>query len=77
MDKDKKQKSKLVPAGIILMILGFCARSLSIYAKSSIPYNLKPLLFIFTDVLRLCFFVGLICLIIGMMRNRERRVLTK
>ncbi len=72
MNKEKKQKSKLVPAGIILMILGLFARSFVVFVKSSIQDSMKPLFLILTDMLRLCFFVGLICLIIGMMRNRKR-----
>jgi hypothetical protein len=72
MNEGKKLKSKLVPIGIILILLGlFLPRQLANIAQPMDASAIRSILFISTDLFRLCFFVGLICAIIGALRNRK------
>ena len=71
--QDKKfKKSKLFPTGIVLMVIGLLLpRRIWEIAESMTDSVIKSLLFISTDLFRLCFFIGLIFLIIGILRNRK------
>ena len=70
-DKNIK-RSKLFPTGLVLMAIGLLLpRQIWKIAESLTDSALKSLLFISTDLFRLCFFIGLIFLIIGILRNRK------
>jgi len=70
----KLKKSKFLPAGIVLLILGlFLPMPITNMAQSMNVGTLRSLLFISTDLFRLCVFVGLIFLVIGLLRNRETK----
>ena len=67
------KKSILLPLGLVLILLGlFGPRLLSQAASSMEPGMLKSIAFVSTDGLRLCFFGGVICVIIGALRGRKR-----
>ncbi len=71
---DKPRKSKLVPIGIVLMVVGKIGpRPIWNAAESMSDNGLKSILFLLTDAFRLAFFIGLTCLIIGLLRNRRWR----
>jgi hypothetical protein len=66
-----------VPLGIALMILGiFAPRPLSAVARDMQP-ELKSTAFLLTDTLRLGFFGGIGCLIIGVIRKTKAQSLTR
>ncbi len=69
----ENKKSQLKPLGIILMIIGIIVpRPLWNFAESLPTGNsIKGLTFLFTDLFRLCFFIGLIVLIIGFVRGKK------
>ncbi len=71
MTEEKNQKSKLVSMGILLIILSFMSRPIANIARSMNAGNLKAIVFFSTDALWLCFFTGMVCLIIGTIRNRK------
>jgi hypothetical protein len=72
MRSEKGKKSKLVPVGILLILLGLLLpRLIANMAQVMTDSAVKSLLFILTDTFRLCFFIGLICSIIGGLRNRK------
>ena len=74
MTDGKMQKSKLVPVGIFLIILGIgLPRLIANIAQPMDESALRSLLFISTDLFRLCFFIGIICSIIGGLRNRKMK----
>jgi hypothetical protein len=59
--------------GVVLILLGLLApRPLSQAASSMEPGMLRAIAFISTDVLLLCFFAGVVCVIIGVLRRRKR-----
>ena len=66
-------KSKLLPIGILLMVVGLFGRNPMTAAVMSMqPSELRGILFVLaTDGLSLCFFAGLICALIGWLRNRR------
>jgi len=67
------KKSVLIPLGIVLLLLGLLApRPLSQVASNMEPGTLRSIAFISTDVLRVCFFGGIVCVIIGMLRSRKK-----
>jgi hypothetical protein len=67
------KKSVLLPLGIVLILLGLLApRPLSEVAGSMEPGALASIAFITADALRICFFGGVVCLIIGVLRSRKR-----
>jgi hypothetical protein len=67
------KKSILLPLGIALIFLGlFVPRPLSQAASSMEPGVLRSIALISTDLLRLCFFGGVLCVIIGVLRSRKR-----
>jgi hypothetical protein len=63
------QNSKLIPVGILLIVLSFAAAPVA----RLIPGPMTPLLALLLDGLRLGFFVGLALLIIGALRQRKAR----
>jgi hypothetical protein len=67
------QKSQLLPLGILLMVVGLLGRNPMAAAVMSMqPSELRGILFVLaTDGLSLCFFAGLICALIGWLRNRR------
>jgi uncharacterized membrane protein len=72
MQDKKLKRSKLFPTGIVLMVIGLLLpRQIWQIAESMPDSAIKSLLFISTDLFRLCFFIGLIFLIIGILRNRK------
>jgi len=67
------RKSVLLPLGIFLILLGvFAPGPLSEVAQSMEPGGLRSIVFISVDALRICFFGGVACFIIGVLRNRKR-----
>ena len=67
------KKSVLIPLGIVLILLGLLApRPLSQAASNMEPGTLRSIAFISTDVLRVCFFGGIVCVIIGVLRSRKK-----
>jgi hypothetical protein len=71
--RNVSKKSVLLPLGIVLILLGLLApRPLSQAASSMGPGMLRSIAFISTDVLRLSFFGGVVCVIIGALRSRKR-----
>jgi hypothetical protein len=66
------KKSVLLPLGILLILLGIVTpRPLAQAASGMEPGTLRSVMFLFTDVLRLSFFAGVGCIIIGILRNRK------
>ena len=71
------QKSKLVPVGLGLVLVGCILPGLVKQLGSLLRENneeMSPLvkvLYVGTDLLSLCFFIGAICLIIGLIRDRK------
>lgn len=67
------KKSVLLPLGIALILLGLLAPGpLSEVAESMEPGAIRSIAFVSTDLLRLCFFGGLICVIVGVLRSRKK-----
>lgn len=67
------KKSILLPVGIVLILLGLLVpRPLAQVAGDMEPGMLRSIAFISTDLLRLCFIGGLVCVIIGAMRARKK-----
>lgn len=63
----------LLPLGIVLILIGVLAPlPLSQAARSMEPGGLRSIALIATDVLRLSFFGGVACVIIGVLRNRKK-----
>ncbi len=74
MNETKKIKSKLVPIGILLILSGlFLPRQIANIAQPMDAGTLRSILFISTDLFRLCFFIGLICSVIGVLRNSKMK----
>jgi hypothetical protein len=72
-------KSKLPPIGILLMVVGLLGRQP--LAKAALAMQpgafQRVLLLAATDGLILCFFAGVICALLGWLRNRrEQRLAT-
>jgi hypothetical protein len=66
------KNSRLVPVGIVLILLGlFVPQSLDQIARSISPGALRAFSFIATDLFRVGFFIGIACTIIGALRNRK------
>lgn len=71
---DAWKKSKLVKIGGVLILIGlFLPRQIDNIAQSMDTGILRAELFFSTDLFRLCFFVGIICFIIGLLRNRKMK----
>jgi hypothetical protein len=72
-------KSKLLPIGILFMIVGFLGRApLAKIVMAMQPGALRGfLLLIATDGLILCFFAGVTCALLGWLRNRRADRLAK
>jgi len=72
-------KSKLLPIGILLMVVGLLGRPSLIKAASAMhPGPLqRVLLLIATDGLILFFFAGVTCALLGWLRNRRAQGLAK
>jgi hypothetical protein len=72
-------KSKLLPIGILLMVVGLFGRNPMTAAVMSMqPIELRGILFVLaTDGLSLCFFAGLICALLGWLRNRRAQRIAK
>ena len=74
MSEEQKIKSKLVPVGIVLILLGmFLPKAISNITQLMDTSTLKSIMLISTDLFRLCFFIGVICAIIGGLRNRKMK----
>ncbi len=72
----ESKKSKLVPVGAILMGIGLLLpRQIWSIAESMASGLLQSLLYISTDIFRVCFYLGLIFLIVGILRNRKLKKL--
>ena len=73
------QKSQLLPLGILLMVVGLLGRNPMAAAVMSMqPSELRGILFVLaTDGLSLCFFAGLICALLGWLRNRRAQRIAK
>lgn len=70
-----RKKSALLPIGIILIVVGlFLPERLWNVATQLRPGDVRSVLFISTDLFRLCFFAGVACTIIGVLRNRKKPV---
>jgi hypothetical protein len=70
--KTAPKKSNLVPVGVLLILLGIMVpRPLTHAAQSMEIGTLRSVSFIATDLFRLCFFVGIVCAIVGSLRNRK------
>ncbi|HEY4283180.1 MAG TPA: hypothetical protein VGM62_08950 [Chthoniobacterales bacterium] len=66
------RKSILVPLGVFLILLGLVMPlPLSPAAESMPPGTLRSVSFLAINLFRLCFFVGVGCVIIGVLRNRK------
>lgn len=66
--------SLLVPLGIILLLLGILVPlPLTKAAFGMAPGTVRTLAFLATDILRLCFFAGIVVLIVGLIRKRKRK----
>ncbi len=65
------QTSKLVPVGQVLVLVSLGSSFVWRIAQRLEEGTLRGLAFIFTDLLRLAFFVGVTCWIIGALRNRR------
>jgi hypothetical protein len=67
------KKPVLLLLGVGLILLGMLApRPLSEAARNMEPGALSSIAFIAADALRVCFFGGVVCLIIGVLRSRKR-----
>jgi hypothetical protein len=72
-------KSKLLPTGILLMVVGLLGRQPLAKAALAIQPGgfQRVLLLVATDGLILCLFAGVICALLGWLRNRrEQRLAT-
>lgn len=67
------RRSAFVPVGCALILSGFLAKWIDDLAQSAPAGATRAFLFLFTDVLRACFFFGVGFVIIGFLRNRKRR----
>ena len=65
----RTQNSKLIPVGILLIVLSFAAAPVARFIPGPMTLPLALLL----DGFRLGFFVGLALLIIGALRQRKAR----
>ena len=66
------KKSQLSNVGIVLLVLGLVVpRPLNALAQQLGQGLLAAILFLGTDVFRLCFFVGVTLLIVGGLRSRR------
>jgi len=75
LQPSKKKLSKLIPAGIILIALGLFApgpidQMADTMRRGSMEWKFA---LIATDLLRVCFFLGFIPLIIGFIRERSSK----
>ena len=72
-------KSKLLPIGVLLMVVGLLGRTPLTSAVASMqPSTLRGVLFLIaTDGLSLCFFAGVTCALLGWLRNRKAQRLAK
>jgi hypothetical protein len=68
-------KSKLLPTGILLMVVGLLGRAPLVKAALAIePGTLRRvLLLVATDGLILCFFAGVTFALLGWLRNRREQ----
>jgi hypothetical protein len=66
-------KSKLVPVGLLFIVVGLFGRQPLAKAVAAMePSSLRGILYVIaTDGLTLLFFVGVICALIGWLRNRK------
>ena len=71
MPENKIKKSKLLVIGIFLFIFSYFSSFTNNMAKSMNNGIPKALLFLFADALRACFFIGIVCIIIGVIKNRK------
>ena len=66
------EKSKLVPIGILLIILSQFSRLVSNAARSVDEGILRAALLLTTEALRVSFLIGIGCIIIGIIRNKKQ-----
>ena len=68
----RAQRSKLLPLGFALMILGMAfSRGLATFGQGLNDATYRGIVMILTDLMRLCFFLGLVFGILGFLRNRR------
>jgi hypothetical protein len=65
------KKSVLVPAGVLLILLGITAVPLAQTAESIPPGAAHSVAVVVINLFRVGFFVGLVCAFIGVLRNRK------
>jgi hypothetical protein len=66
------KKSLLVPAGVLLILLSLVGPlPLAPAAQSTPPGTLRSVSYLAVNLFRLCFFVGIVCAIVGARRNRQ------
>ena len=71
--RNVSKKSVLLPLGIVLILLGLLVpRALSLAARGMEPGMLRSIASISTDLFRLCVFGGIVCVIIGVLRDRKK-----
>ena len=71
--RNVSKKSVLLPLGIALVLVGLLApRAFSLAARSMEPGTLRSIVSIATDLFRLCVFGGVVCVIIGVLRDRKK-----
>jgi hypothetical protein len=68
-------KSKLLPIGILFMVVGLLGRPGLIQVVATMqPSNLRGILFVIaTDGCTLLFMAGLVCALLGWMRNNRSK----
>ena len=67
------QRSLLLPIGIVLILLGILVpRPMGDLARG-MDSNLRSIALILSDGFRLCFFGGVVCVVIALLRQRKRR----
>jgi hypothetical protein len=72
-NRNASKNSILLPLGIVLILLSLLApRLLSQAASSMEPGMVRSIALISTDLLRLCFFGGVIFVVIGVLRGRKK-----
>ena len=72
MSDEGYKKSKLLPVGIVLLLSGlFLPRIIADLAQQMHESIIRSILFISTDVLRICAIVGILVSIMGAVKNKQ------
>ncbi|MBV9214950.1 MAG: hypothetical protein JO053_02140 [Acidobacteria bacterium] len=68
------KSSVLIPFGIALIAVGLILPvPATQFARTFSDSTVRSLVFILTDVFRLSFFAGILCVILGVVRNRSQK----